>query len=44
MSGNACKYSDKGQPVSVNVSADTENVVIVVEDNGVGVDNNEIEK
>ncbi|WP_334056935.1 HAMP domain-containing sensor histidine kinase [Alteromonas sp. S005] len=42
--GNACKYSDKGQPVSVRVSSDTNNVVIVVEDNGVGVDNNEIKK
>ena len=42
--GNACKYSDKGQPVSVNVASSTYNVVIVIEDNGVGVDNNEIEK
>ena len=42
--GNACKYSNKGQTVSVNVAASANDVVIVVEDNGVGVDNAEIEK
>ncbi|TKB03419.1 HAMP domain-containing histidine kinase [Alteromonas portus] len=42
--GNACKYSNKGQPVTVEVTSSANSVVIVVKDNGIGVDNAEIEK
>ena len=42
--GNACKYSNKGQPVAIDVAFSTNSVVIVVKDNGIGVDDAEIEK
>ena len=41
---NACKYSNKGQPVAIDVAFSTNSVVIVVKDNGIGVDDAEIEK
>lgn len=42
--GNACKYSDKGQPVSVAIESTSAAMLIKVTDKGPGVDEKEIEK